>query len=608
MATTQADLLSIFDNMEDGICIINDDHIIEYMNSSMVRIFGDETGKKCHEVIHKCERACQWCASRKVFEGETTRFQCFLEHFEKTYEVVEVPLKTEKGEKSKLIGIWRDVTESKRHEEKIKASEKDYRRLFEHVGCGVYVSSKEGKFLNANRALLNMLGYESKEEFLKIDIAQDLYLRPGDRRIYQKMIERLGHVIDYEVDFKSKKGNPIPVSLTSHVRYDQEGKVLGYEGIIVDLSQRKAMEKELEEAHDFLNKIILSSPNAIMATDMRGNIIIWNQGAEEILGYKASELIGKMNVAGIYQKGMAKKVMKMMRSPEYGGIGKLRSYPIVFLRKDGEPVEGNFSAAILYDSEGKEIASVGIFVDLKDRLEMEHKLRNTQEQLFQSEKLASIGRLAAGVAHELNNPLAAIMLYSHLVLEDLAKDDLAFENQKKVVIQADRCKKIVEGLLDFSRQREPETKPLDVNQIIEDTLSLVEIQSLFQNIEIIKTLDPILPSIMGDKSQLQQVFMNLAINAAEAMRDGGELIVETALNNGFVEIRFADTGCGLPQGEAEKIFEPFFTTKSDQGGTGLGLALSHGIINKHGGTITFDTRLNEGSTFCVRLPITEEQP
>ena len=169
-------------------------------------------------------------------------------------------------------------------EEKIRTSEEDYKRLFENVRSGLYVSSKEGKFLNANQALLDMLGYESKEEFLKIDITKDLYLKPEDRRKFMDKIERGGYVIDYEVDFKRKDGTAIPVLHTGHVRYDQQGRVLGYEGINVDQSRRKQMEKELKEAHDFLDKIIKSSPNAIMATDMKGNIITWNRGAEETLG------------------------------------------------------------------------------------------------------------------------------------------------------------------------------------------------------------------------------------------------------------------------------------------------------------------------------------
>ena len=195
-------------------------------------------------------------------------------------------------------------------------------------------------------------------------------LRPEDRRKFQDMIERDGKVVDYEVEFKRKNGKPISILLTGHLRYDQHGRVIGYEGLNVDQTQRKQMENELREAHDFLNKIIRSSPDPIMATDMKGNIIIWNRAAEETLGYRAEDVIGKMSIERIYPEGMAKRVMKMMRSQEYGGVGKLRSYPIVYVRQDGETIEGNLSSAIIYDAEGKEVASVGIFVDLRERLAM----------------------------------------------------------------------------------------------------------------------------------------------------------------------------------------------------------------------------------------------
>jgi len=601
--TRKANLSPILEALEDSLCIIGDDYTIEYMNPAMIDLFGAGVGRKCYELINNSPKKCDLCASLKVFQGETVRMERFVTHLKKSFYVIGVPLKTNGETISKQVCLWKDITESKRQSEKIRSSEEDYARLFEHVGCGVFISTKDGKFHDANQALLDMLGYRKKKDFLKMDIKRDLYMQPGDRGIYQEMVERSGQVTDYELVLKTKNGKPIPISITSRVRYDPKGNVLGYEGIVVDLTQRKLMEKKLKEAYDFLDKIIQSSPNAIMATDMKGNIILWNQGAEEILGYHADELIGKKNIATIYPEGKLKNIMVMMRSSEYGGTGKLRSYPMVFLRRDREPVEGNFSAAILYDSDGNEIASVGLFVDLKERLKMEHKLRETQQQLFQAEKLASIGRLAAGVAHELNNPLGAITLYSHLVLEDLSKNNIARQNQEKVIFQADRCKKIVEGLLDFARQNEPENKSLDVNQVLNETLSLIEAQGLFSDIQVTRELDPDLPLIMGDKSQLQQVFVNITINATEAMEAGGALTVVSALDDDFVKISMTDTGCGLSSEDMDKIFEPFFTTKANQRGTGLGLAVSHGIINKHGGTISVQSKVNEGTTFTVRLPV-----
>ena len=399
---------AILEAFDDGIYVMNQDFIVEYMNRSMIADFGDGVGKKCHEVLNQTEEKCPWCRSNDIFAGNKISREVYVPLVDKTYYLTEVPFENQDGSISKL-SICRDISERKRREEKLRASEEDFKNLFEHVACGVFISSKEGKFINANHALLDMLNYKSKDEFLKIDITQDLYVRPEDREKFKEMIERDGRVIDYEVEFKRKDGHTVPVLLTGHARYDKNGNVIGYEGLNVDISQRKLMERQLKEAYDFINKIIQSSPNAIIAIDMTGSILIWNRAAEESLGYKSAEVIGKMSIEKIYPEGTARKVMQMLRSPEHGGVGKLNAYPMVYVRQDGTVVEGNLSAAIIYDSNGKEIATVGSFVDLKERLEMERALRRTQEQLLQSEKLAAMGRLTSQIAHELNNPLYGIM-------------------------------------------------------------------------------------------------------------------------------------------------------------------------------------------------------
>ncbi len=319
---------AILEAFEDGVYVMNQDLVVEYMNSAMVSQFGDGVGKKCHALLNQTEEKCPWCQSDEVFEGKTIRREIHVPLVDKTYYLIETPFENEDGSLSKL-SIYRDITERKNREEMLRVSEQDLKMLFENMRTGVFVSSKGGKFLDANQALLDMLGYESKQEFLNINIATDLYVQPEDRDTFREMMERDGHVIDYEVDFKRKDGSTIPILLTGHARYDREGNVVGYEGLNVDLTQRKLMEKELQEAYDFMNQIIRSSPISIMATDMAGNIMIWNRAAEETLGYSANEVIGKMNIRKIYPEGMARKVMQMMRSTEYGPEGRLRSYPML---------------------------------------------------------------------------------------------------------------------------------------------------------------------------------------------------------------------------------------------------------------------------------------
>ena len=263
--------------------------------------------------------------------------------------------------------------------------------------------------MNANQALLDMLGYADKETFLKIDIRKDLYKRPEDRLAFQRMIEEDGKVVNYQADFKHRDGSTIPVLLTAHVRTNPAGQVVGYEGIMVDQTKIVHLEQKIRETLDFLNNIIQSSPNAIIGAYMTGKVIIWNKGAEETLGYKASEAINTLDVRRLYPDDKAYEVMRIMRSDAYGGSGKLRSYPMTLIHKDGSLVEGTLSASLIYDENGKELASAGFFVDLGERIEMERALRRTQEQLLQSEKLAAMGRLTSQLAHELNNPLYGIM-------------------------------------------------------------------------------------------------------------------------------------------------------------------------------------------------------
>ncbi|MFH1293892.1 MAG: PAS domain S-box protein [Pseudomonadota bacterium] len=598
-------LISILDAIEDGIYIIDADYTLEFMNKTMVRDFGAGVGKKCYQTINNCDEICPWCRAKEVFDGETLHWEHHVPAIDKIYDLLEQPLKNADGTVSKL-SICRDITQRKRREEKIKVSEEDYRRLFEHVGCGVYISSKEGKFLNANQALLHMLGYKSKEEFLKIDIAKDLYLRSEDRRKFQETIEKDGQVIDLEVDFKRKDGTRISVLHTSHARYDQHGKVVGYEGLNVDQTQRKQMERELKEAHDFMNNIIQSSPNPIMAADTKGNILLWNRAAEETLGYKSEDTIGRMHITSVYPEGVAKEIMKMIRSPEYGGVGKLRSYPMVYVRRDGVIIDGNLSAAIIYDARGKAVASVGIFVDLEERLEMERKLRQTQEQLLQSEKLAAMGRLTSQIAHELNNPLYGIMNTLELMKTEIPPESKRRKILEMALSETVRLTEMLRKMLSFSKPDEEEKQPTNINTILDEILLLHEKQLREYSIRIFSSLAEDLDMVKASKNQLRQVFLNIISNARDAMPEGGTLSVTTRAEGDNVHIDISDTGTGIRKENLNKIFDSFFTTKDNMKDIGLGLSVCYGFIKDHGGDISVKSEWGSGATFTIILPMLKE--
>jgi two-component system, NtrC family, sensor kinase len=242
--------------------------------------------------------------------------------------------------------------------------------------------------------------------------------------------------------------------------------------------------------------------------------------------------------------------------------------------------------------------------------ERDNKLKEfTKSKIMESERLALIGQLAANVAHELNNPLQGIVTYSHLLLEELPHDDPTRDSLEKIVIQADRSRDIIRGLLDFSRQRKPDKTLCDVNNVLKGCVSLLEKQALFHNIQITSNLDEKLPLTIIDPSQIERVFINIIVNAADAMDGNGKLNLATRFDpiDHCIEVEFADTGHGIEKENLEKIFDPFFTTKDTGHGVGLGLAISFGIIKEHKGTISVESEIGKGTTFIVRLPVTTEE-
>jgi len=512
----------------------------------------------------------------------------------------------------------------------------DYKKLFENLACGVYVSSKEGKFLDANSAMLKMLGYESRDSFFKVDI-EDKYLRPEERRAFQEIIESKGYVTNFEVDLKRKDGTIISVLLTSNGRFDQHGKIIGYEGIIIDQSRQKQMEKELKKAHDFLkgkvvgyegiiadqyqhkqmekelkkahdllNKVIQSSPNMVVVTDLYGNMILMNRVAEEILGCRADNVVGKVNIKKFYPEGMAEEVMEMVRGPEYGGKGKLISYPIVNISRDDKVVEGNLTAAILYDSNGNEIACVQIFVDFTERLIMERKLRQTQKQLLQSEKLAAMGRLTSQIAHELNNPLYGIMNTMELLKTEISPQNKRRKILEMALSETIRLAELLRKMLSFSKPDQKEKKLIDINIILDEILLLHKKQSKERNIRISYDFSEGLGKIYASKDQLRQVFLNMISNAMDAMPKGGIFSVKTKNYKENICIEISDTGTGIKEERLDKIFDAFYTTKESVKGVGLGLSVCYGFVREHGGDIKVESKVRAGTTFSITLPLYKE--
>jgi len=596
----------------DGILVFNENHRIEYANRMVSEITGYSNEQLLEMTILSLLDKPHQSFIEDLFihperYGEKTCTEAGL--ITSTGEVKEAEVCIALAETTRRVrkgyAYLKDITEQKKFERDLKDSEEKLRRLFERVRHGLFISSKEGKFIDCNQALIDMLGYSSKEEFLSMDIARDLYVKPDDRKILKERAEKNGYVKDWEVEFKKKNGEKITVLLTGHPIRNERGEIVGYEGINLDITERKRIEDELREANEFFMNLIESSVDGIIAADMKGNIFIFNKGAETLTGYKAEEVIGKIHITQIYPPGIAKEIMKRLRSPDFGGTGKLLPSQFNIVNKEGIEIPFQLSAALIYNGTGQEIASVGIFTDLRPRLMMEKKLQETHLQLVSSEKMASLGKLAAGIAHEINNPLGGILIYSSLMMEDLPEEDPKRGDLARIVQEAGRCKEIVKSLLEFARQTEPKKEPTDINRAINDGLFFLVNQALFHNIQIVKQLHPFLPFVRGNASQLKQVFMNIVVNAAEAMHGSGTLTITTlsSPDEKKVMIEFTDTGEGIPEENLTRIFDPFFTTKDVGKGTGLGLATSYGIVEEHGGKISVRSKVNQGTTFTIELPI-----
>jgi two-component system NtrC family sensor kinase len=254
------------------------------------------------------------------------------------------------------------------------------------------------------------------------------------------------------------------------------------------------------------------------------------------------------------------------------------------------------------EQEKRELEEWGTTLEKKVS-ERADEMKKINAQLFRSEKLASLGKLAAGVAHEINNPLTGILTNSSLLLEDMAKDDPNREDVEVMVKETIRCREIVKRLLDFARQTRPQKRMASINALIDNIILLVRNQTSFRNILIEKDLAPDIPDILVDPDQVQQVFVNIILNAAEAMTKGGTLTIRSmrSVDGESIIITLADTGHGISEEVRERIFDPFYTTKEH--GTGLGLSISYGIIEQHGGTISVDSVMEKGSTFTISLPI-----
>jgi two-component system, NtrC family, sensor kinase len=610
MQLQMATLNSILENFPTPFFMVTPDLTITYMNDRMEELTGysreEVVGKlSCGSVLNTSQCNTGACILRQVMEtrkpisGER-RVMCDREGREIIVAVSASIITDSKGQVVGGFEAARDITPIVEAERKIDL-------ITELTQEGILMADENQRLLFVNSKMAEIFD-RPKDELIGKDLAE--VLTPQHRRMAEELCRKLKEGHPQEMRFCS--------TLDSQPESPEEGRAfetcmaasrIGRNILtciyLRDLTERVRTERELYKTNVFLQNVIHCSVDGIVVVDVTGNVLIFNEGAERILGFKAAEMVGHPEMLfRFYPPETAKEMMSLMRSDDYGPIDKLPSTRLTFYDKAGKEVPVSFSAAVVREA-GREIASVGIFSDLREHVKMRRELEETQAQLLQAEKIASLGRLSAGVAHEINNPLAGILIYAELLERQLKNADFDREYLTEIISQTLRCQQIVTRLLEFSRQSLGQRTHFDINGIILRCIDLISHQAIFHNIEVKTELNAELPQIMGDPGQLQQVLTNLLLNAADAMQGQGKITVTSRPNpshDGII-LTLTDTGPGIPPDIQDKIFEPFFTTKAPGKGTGLGLSIVYGVIQRHGGAIELDSAPGGGTTFTIRLPL-----
>ncbi len=490
--------------------------------------------------------------------------------------------------------LARDVTQQ-------RESEQRFKELFETLQEGVYFTTPEGKLLDANPTLVRMLGYESQEELLA-KTAEDLYVEPADRAALMEEMNRHGTVRNREILLRKKDGSTLICLDTSSAIRDSAGKVVRYQGALVDVTEQRQMEKRLHEEQEFARRLVDSFPDLIVVLDREGRYTFVSPNITSLLGFKPEELIGRM--VGVRSHPDDQAAMRELTEGVMSGREALATLEYRTQHKDGSWRVFRAAATPLYgptppatpENPNPRPEIRGLIASSRDFTDF----KRLEQQVIQSEKLAAMGQMIAGVAHELNNPLTAIVGMSDL-LRDQA-DDAASRRQLDLVNQqARRAADIVGNLLSFSRPTAAQKSLANLNDLVARTLQLHEYALRVNNIKIDFQKEPALPPVLADANQLMQVFLNLLVNAEHAIkqgasdRAGGECAgtvrvrlgttTATAAEPSSVWVTVQDDGPGIPPDVLPKIFDPFFTTKRPGRGTGLGLSICMAIIREHGGTI-----------------------
>jgi PAS domain S-box-containing protein len=579
----------IFDSISDYIVVHDDQCRVLRVNRSLAEFIGvtpaELIGLSMRSLIAispDITQPCPFC------RNESNLGEYFHPSLERSYLVSTSRIHGALYEGMQTIHVLKDITDR-------REAERRYRELFDNVQEGVFFSSPEGCFIEVNDALVRMLGYDSREELLKLDIPTQLYVSPEQRDRVARDLESSGSVRNLEVALRRRDGSLIHALENAFVVRDSQNRVLQYRGVLLDITDVKNVQAQLQRERDFSGKILNNTQTMIMVADTAGLISYANRRCYEAGAFDEQALVGN-RLDRIIATHHIHHFREAFDSSLHGK--QVDNLELMIVRGNGS--QGKFSVNLspMRDESGDVTSVVVLMTDITDAAIIQAKLMHT-------EKMAAVGQLVSGVAHEVNNPLTAIMGFSDLLMENPEVPESARKDLKVILEEAHRTREIVKNLLSFARQRPPQRHKMQVNSVLHKTVALRSYDLSNYGVEVIKSFDENVSDIVGDSHQLQQVFLNILNNAFDAVcatERKGQIEIITRQDNDYVEVLFRDNGEGIKH--PERIFDPFFTTKEVGKGTGLGLSICYGIVREHEGEILCsNNQTMPGATFTVRLPL-----
>jgi len=509
------------------------------------------------------------------------------------------------GDKIEVIGIARDITERKKMEQEL-------RRLSDAVNMSkdsFAISDMEGRIIEANEAALKMHGVENKADLIGRG-ALELIAPEDHEMLTDKMAKALetGSLPYIEYHCLKNDGSKCVVEASISVMKDKSGEPTGYMAVARDITERKRMEDALRQSEQSYRVLLESTHDSIIVVDAETfKVTFGNRRASLMFGFDPvlQDAVGVNLLDFIHPEdreiaieGFVKDLYQAERRRRYDVRAKTRDGREIWVSALGTRIEFQGRIAVLLSLR-----------DITKDKQMEEEKRKLEEQIQLTGRLAAVGELAAGVAHELNNPITAIKGYAQLLTKKKELDEPLRKDLETIYRESQRAARITQNLLSFARKHEPEKHLISINEVIEKTLELRAHPMKVNNIEVIEELDADLPKTLADFHQMQQVFVNIINNAEQAMTEAhgkGRLVVKTKKVRDMIQISFADDGPGIPEDNTKRIFDPFFTTKEVGKGTGLGLSICYGLVEAHGGRIYARSKLGQGATFVVEIPIVSE--